>query len=109
MTQQQLMRLGRRITTTRRKQQLGLRTLARRAGVDHTWLYRLEQGAIADPDPAKVTMVLDALELVSGERLASELAQRLPGLHTYFRTKYRLTPAQTARIERYVERLRRQS
>jgi transcriptional regulator with XRE-family HTH domain len=108
MTEQELQRLGRRIIHRRRNHGLALRVLAAKAGVDYTWLHRLEQGAIAEPDPAKVTMVLDALELSGGRRLTTELAQRLPGMRTYFRTKYELTPEQVDRVARYVERLRRQ-
>lgn len=108
MTEQELQRLGRRITERRRNKGLALRALAAKAGVDYTWLHRLEQGAIAEPDPAKVTMVLDALDLSGGRRLSTELAQRLPGMHTYFRTKYEMTPDQVERVARYVERLRRE-
>lgn len=108
MTQQELIRLGRRIAQARRNRNLGLRGLAAEADVDYTWLHRLEQGAIAEPDPAKVMRVLDALKVSGGAKLSRELAERLPGMQTYFRAKFELSPEQIERVARYVERLQRE-
>lgn len=105
MTERQAARLGQRIAQRRRVVRVGLRTLAERSGVDHTWLHRLERGEFTAPDPGKLARVLEILSI----RSTPELAARLPEMHTYFRAKYDLTPDQIGEVERYVAQLRRQS
>jgi transcriptional regulator with XRE-family HTH domain len=107
MKERDAVRLGRRIASRRRNLGIGLRTLAERVGIDHTWLHRLERGEFAEPDPAKVSRVLDALALTPGRQVGHELASRLPDMRAYFRAKYELTPEQINQVERYVQRLRR--
>lgn len=107
MTEQELTRLGRRISQRRRIMGLTQRALAAQVGIAHTWLHRLERGEFAEPDPAKIARVFDALQLAASKRMSGELAGRLPELRTYFRAKYDLSPDQAAQVERYVEKLRR--
>lgn len=107
MTEREVITLGRRVTARRRSMGISARSLAKRIGVDHSWLLRVEAGAFAEPDAGKVTLLLEALDLSAGRRIDLELASRLPGMRTYFRTKFDLTPEQIEQVTGYVEDLRK--
>ncbi|MDQ2735569.1 MAG: helix-turn-helix domain-containing protein [Pseudomonadota bacterium] len=109
MTEQEVVRLGRRISARRHKLGLGLRALAERAGIDHTTLHRVECGKFADPDLAKITKVLEVLELSPTRGMAVDVAARLPEMGAYFRAKTDLTPDQIEQVTAYIQRLRDQS
>lgn len=107
MTPAQARDLGRVIARARVRKGLSVRDLAAKAGVDKTWLSRIEQGRRESPAPDRLTRVAEILE-IEPERIdrltKGALNAALPGVQVYFRAKYGLTPEETAQIERYVKR-----
>ncbi|HXZ71576.1 MAG TPA: helix-turn-helix transcriptional regulator [Streptosporangiaceae bacterium] len=110
MTSSQARRLGLLVAKARGRKAVSLRDLAWQVGVHTSWLGRLEQGDFADPAPDRLARVAEALD-IEPERIdritKGAVADGLPGMRTYFRAKYALSPEQVAQIERYVNRLRR--
>ena len=110
MTQQQAKQLGALIAKARAGRGLSLRDLAAELDLHRSWLGYLEQGKFLDPAPDRLARVADALGIEPAriDRLThGAVAQSLPGIGTYFRAKYDLTPEEVAKIEAYVKRLRR--
>lgn len=100
--------LGQYIHTSRTAKGLGLREAARRAGVDATWLSRLEQGVYTSPDPRHLMKVARALDidvedLYSIAGLTS--GSGLPGLAPYLRAKYDLPDDAVAQLEAHFDLL----
>lgn len=94
----------------RLRQRLGwkLRPAAREAGVDPTWLSRLEHGVYASPDPRAVAKVaraysVDVEELYIVAGLSS--GRGLPGFAPYLRAKYELPTEAVAQLEAHFELL----
>lgn len=91
-----------------RREALGLttRALAALAKVNQATVVRLEAGAIAEPRPAKLRRLAEALELKPSETFALAgyaRASDLPALPVYLRSKYRdLTAIDIEQIETYV-------
>ncbi|HIC96338.1 TPA: helix-turn-helix domain-containing protein [Candidatus Bipolaricaulota bacterium] len=54
---------GRRLRELRRERGLGLRELARRAGIDHTRLSKIERGLRPPPEPVLILKLAQALEV----------------------------------------------
>jgi transcriptional regulator with XRE-family HTH domain len=112
MTTAQAKQLGSLFAKARARKDLSLRELAWRVGVHTSWLGRLEQGDYADPAPDRLARIADTLD-IGPERIdritRGAMAEGLPGMRTYFRAKYDLTPEQVEQVERYVRRLRGQS
>lgn len=111
MTPSQAKQLGSLVAKARSRKGVSLRDLAWRVGVHTSWLGRLEHGDFADPAPDRLARVADALD-IEPERIdritKGAMAEGLPGMRTYFRAKYELTPEQVEQVERYVRRMRRQ-
>jgi transcriptional regulator with XRE-family HTH domain len=99
------------IRTARKRKHLSLRTLGWQAGVDPSWLNRVEGGEYRDPARDRLARIAELLDIPPErmDRLTGQtMGDTLPGMRTYFRAKYDdLTPEQIERIERYVERLRK--
>src|SRR5437870_1313833 len=92
---QQAKEFGNRLRTRREELGLSVRDLERLAGVDDATVVRLEKGAVAEPKPATVRAVCEALDLVVADvyPLADyALAGGLPTFRPYLRTKYRGLP-----------------
>lgn len=110
MTTAQAAELGKIIASARRRHGLSLRALAEEAGVTKAWLGFLEQGRYTDPAPDRLARLAEVLAISPAriDRLTKgALSQGLPAPRAYFRAKYDLTPDQVAKVERYVERLRK--
>jgi transcriptional regulator with XRE-family HTH domain len=111
MTEAQAQRLGKLIAKARGAKGLTTRQLADRVGVAHGWLSGMEAGRFLEPAPDRLARLADALDIEPTriDRITKgTVAEGLPGVRTYFRAKYGLAPEQIERIERYVERLRRE-
>jgi transcriptional regulator with XRE-family HTH domain len=110
MTQSQADELGDLISRARLKAGLSIRQLARNVGAHHSWIGYLEQGRYLDPAPqhlAKIAQVL-SIPVDRIERLtAGALQAGLPEPRVYFRAKMSMTPEETERIMRYIDRMRR--
>lgn len=110
MTPNQAKRLGTLIAKARARKGISLRDLATEVGVHSSWIGFLEQGRFIDPAPDRLARLAEALDIEPSriDRIAKgAVAEGLPGIRTYFRAKYDLTPEQVDQIERYVKRLRR--
>jgi transcriptional regulator with XRE-family HTH domain len=110
MIREQANRIGRLFATARRNKGWSLRQLSNETGISHTWLLKLERGVYLTPAPELLIRVADALG-VDPERIErivkGQMADSLPGVRTYFRAKYDLSPEEIDKIERTVEDLRR--
>lgn len=108
MTEAQAKRLGELLARHREKQQLSLRTLADRADVDFAWLGRMEQGRYAQPAPERLVRLAEALDIdpVQIDRVSGNyMADSLPSVRTYFRSKEKATPEEIAEIEAAIRRI----
>lgn len=111
MNDVQATRLGRRLAIARRNRNLSLRDVAEQAGVTFNWLWRVEQGAFNQPHPERLSKVIEVLG-VDAEQIdrmtEGHVSSNLPGLRTYFRAKYGLTPAEIEQVEQTVSELQQQ-
>jgi transcriptional regulator with XRE-family HTH domain len=110
MNEAQATRLGRMLGQARRNKSLSLRAVAEQANVAYAWLYRVEHGLFNDPAPERLMRVIEALGL-DPERVdrvsKGHVSSSLPGMRTYFRSKYDLSSAEIDEIERAVAEVRR--
>lgn len=109
MTSIQAKRLGTIVSSARHRKGLSIRTLASQLGVARGWLGELEAGRFLDPAPDRLARLAEALDIEPAriDRITrGAMADSLPKLRTYFRTKYELSPEQVNQVERYVRRLR---
>lgn len=109
MTDAQSQQLGRIISDARHKKGLSYSDLATASATDRAWLHRLENGHWADPDPALLTRVTEALGIDPAriDRASSDhLASSMPGMRTYFRSKEKLPLAALKEVEAAVAEIR---
>jgi transcriptional regulator with XRE-family HTH domain len=101
--------LGKRIRTLRTSLELSQAELGRRAGLAHTTIIRLEQGAFASVSPDSLRSIAEHLKVPSFElfELAEIATPRdLPQFSPYMRAKYKdLTPEDLTAIERYAAKI----
>jgi transcriptional regulator with XRE-family HTH domain len=110
MTDEQAKKLGALIVQARSRQHISTRRLAQMAGVPQPWLVRVEQGLFNDPAPERLTRVAEALGIDPAriDRVThNHLANSLPSLHTYFRSKEKASPEEIADIEAAIKRVRK--
>jgi len=82
--------------------------LAAQLGVAAGWLAGLEQGRFLDPSNERLARIAEALDVEPkriGLIMGHSVGSGLPGMRTYFRAKYDLTPEQIDRVERYIKRI----
>jgi transcriptional regulator with XRE-family HTH domain len=105
MNDLQAVRLGRLLANARRHKGLSLRATAELAGVPFLWLSRVEHGTFNQPAPERLTRLAEVLD-IDPERLdrvtKGHVSSSLPGVRTYFRSKFDLTADEIDRIERTV-------
>jgi transcriptional regulator with XRE-family HTH domain len=112
MDQQQAQELGRVLRSQREGLGLSQRAISQVAGIQHSTLVRLEQGAFPSPRPETLAAVTAALGLNLADiyTLAGyPLPEELPSLTPYLRTKYRDLPDReidqlTSEIQRVLRR-----
>jgi transcriptional regulator with XRE-family HTH domain len=111
MTEAQAKQLGTLIANSRRRKRLSYRALAQLAGVAYVWIARLERGEFRNPAGERLTRLAEVLE-IDLERIdrvtRGHVSDSLPGVRTYFRAKYDLPPDAIGRVERLVDRLRKE-
>jgi transcriptional regulator with XRE-family HTH domain len=110
LTSTQARRLGALIAKTRAQRGIAQTALATQLDVAAGWLAGLEQGRFLDPSNERLARIAEVLDIEPKriERITrGRVAHSLPGMRTYFRAKYDMTPEQIERIERYVRRLQR--
>ena len=109
MTEEQARKVGALIATGRAKKQLTLRDLAQRTGVPPTTITRIEQGEYSQPAPDNLARLIEALEIDPAriDRVSRNyLADSLPSVGTYFRSKEKASPEEIAEIEAAVKAIR---
>jgi transcriptional regulator with XRE-family HTH domain len=110
MTDKQASQLGRLLAHARRNRGLSLRAVAALADIAYPWLSRIERGDFNDPAPERLTRVIDALG-IDPERVNrithGHVSSSLPGIQTYFRAKFDLSPEEIEIIERTVREIQR--
>jgi len=107
LSPQQAKELGRRLSARREELGLTVRDVERLAGVDDATVVRLENGVVADPRPATVRAICEALDLVVADVYPIvDYAGSLPTFRPYLRTKYRgLPPEVVEQLDRIFQRL----
>ena len=107
MNLQQAKELGSRLSARREELGLTVRDVERLAGVDDATVVRLEKGAVADPRPATVRAICEALDLVVADVYpVADYPGSLPTFRPYLRTKYRsLPPEAVEQLDRIFQRL----
>ena len=107
MTEDQARQLGRVIYRSRVSKGLSLRALEEATGISYSWITRLERGRFAAPAPERISLLAEVLDIAPEriDRLSrGRVSAALPSMRTYLRTKYDLTAAEIAKIERVVAR-----
>lgn len=110
MTEAQRRKLGELLAGTRERRGLSVRQLAAITELSTMWLSDLERGLYADPAPARLARVAEALDIEPSriDRITrGSVASGLPGMRTYFRAKTDLSPEQITQVERYIQRLQK--
>src|SRR4051794_9455832 len=101
-------KLGRHIHRLREAQGLRLREAARKAGVDPTWLSRLEQGVYTSPDQRSLVKVAQGLGTDIEEFYVVAgltTGEGLPSFTPYLRAKYDLPEDAVAQLEAHFDLL----
>ena len=97
-------RLGKLLQRQRHAAGLSLEDLAKRAGLDKSTIFRIEQGRIEAPSPQKLQRLAAALgtDVEDYFALAGYFTPHgLPGLGPYLRAKYDVTGDVAREIEEY--------
>jgi transcriptional regulator with XRE-family HTH domain len=95
MNQGQAQRLGEWLRERRHEAGIGTTELAKRTGINDATITRIEQGAIASPDPHKLRLISQELDLSLADvyAMAGYAAPTdLPSFRPYLRRKYRDLP-----------------
>jgi transcriptional regulator with XRE-family HTH domain len=97
-------RLGSYVTKLRTERGLSIRALAGQAGVDWSWLAKLEHGRYVSPDARSLWRVARALDVETADLYLEAGfgdARGLPGFRPYLRAKYHLPQEAIAQLEDY--------
>jgi transcriptional regulator with XRE-family HTH domain len=109
MNQSQAKQLGEWLRERRHEAGLGTTELAKRTGINDATITRIEQGAIASPDPRKLRLISQELDLNLADvyAMAGYAAPKdLPSFQPYLRRKYRDLPDEAVEdLERAFERI----
>jgi transcriptional regulator with XRE-family HTH domain len=101
--------LGHLVRQHRQATGLSLRALARQAGLDYSWLSRLEQGEYATPSPQRLQRLARALSIDIEELYGLAgytVSDKLPEFDTYLRAKYDLPDQAVNQLDEYFQLLR---
>jgi transcriptional regulator with XRE-family HTH domain len=99
--------LGTLVARARAKRGISTRKLAAQLDISNAWVSKLEAGLFLDPSPVLLARVAEVLGIEPSridELMPGAVADSLPGIRTYFRAKYDMTPEQVERIEQYIDR-----
>jgi transcriptional regulator with XRE-family HTH domain len=97
--------LGAYLRTARLEAELSIRQLARAAGINHSYLVKLENDQNDNPSAAYLQRLADVLEIDASDLLAFigvEPPSTLPSPRVYFRRKFGLSDAEAARLSRLI-------
>lgn len=105
MATKQPLSLGVRLRTARLEAGLSIRQLARAAGINHSYLVKLENDQNDNPSAAHLQRLADVLEIDASDLLSFigvEPSSTLPSPRIYFRRKFGLSDAEAARLSRLI-------
>jgi transcriptional regulator with XRE-family HTH domain len=110
MTTTNAKKLAAAIKRHRKAQKLSQYTLAQRAGVPDSTIYRLERGEFKLPKPDTIQRIARALDVEFEDlfELAGYDAPGLPEVPVYLRRKLDLSDEAADKVERYIERIKKQ-
>jgi len=100
--------LGKYLQRQREAQGLSMRRLAAAAGLNATYIMRLERGEYASPDPKHLQEIARVLEIDAADLFTAagfRGSRDLPGFTPYLRAKYDLPPEAVAQLEAHFELL----
>ncbi len=109
MTDAQARNLGLLIHNARLQKGLSFRALAALTDVPLVSLKRFEDGVYNDPSPAQIVRIAEALDIDPAriDRVSRDhLANSMPTMRTYFRSKQKLSPEALDEVERAVAEIR---
>lgn len=98
--------LGARLRAARLEAGLSIRQLAKAAGINHSYLVKLENDQNDNPSAAHLQRLADVLEMDASDLLSFigvEPPSTLPSPRVYFRRKFGLSDAEAARLSRLIE------
>jgi len=99
-------RVGEIIRRNREAQSLSVRGLAAAAGVDASWLSKVEHGIYENPNPRYLHQLAQVLGIETETLfLAANYSDGLPSFVPYFRTKYALPPEAIEQLQAHFELL----
>ena len=99
----QLAHLGDRVRKLREDAHRSVRGLATEAGVDPTWLSRLDRGLIGTPDPRTLYRLAAALDVEVASLYEDAGYGGLPQFAPYLRAKYDLPEEAVHQLEAHFE------
>src|SRR4051794_3847056 len=100
--------LATRIRQLRTAAGLSVRALAVAAGVDFSWIARLERGEYRSPDPRSLWRLARALDAEPADLyLTAGYGDGLPGLAPYLRAKYQLPDEAVQQLEAHFDLINR--
>lgn len=97
--------LGVKLRAARLEAGLSIRQLAKAAGINHSYLVKLENDQNDNPSAAHLQRLADVLEIDASDLLSFigvEPPSTLPSPHVYFRRKFGLSDAEAARLSRLI-------
>ena len=106
MSGEQPTQVGQMIRELREEKGMSVRGLAAAAGVDSTWLSRVENGVYVNPDPKFLHRLAKVLDVETMDLFqAADYADGLPGFAPYLRSKYDLPSEAVDQLEAHFELL----
>jgi transcriptional regulator with XRE-family HTH domain len=105
MTPKQPQSLGQVLRGARLETGLSIRQVAKAAGLDHSYLVKLETDQMDNPSAAYLQRLADVLELDASDLLefiGVDPASTLPPPRVYFRRKFGLSDAEAERLSRLI-------
>jgi transcriptional regulator with XRE-family HTH domain len=102
MTNEQAQILGGIFRYTREARGWSLEAVETRSGIPHSWLFELERGHYRQPAPKRLADLAELLEVdpaLIDAVTRDHLANSLPSVWTYFRSKKKASPAEIVEIE----------
>jgi transcriptional regulator with XRE-family HTH domain len=99
--------LGELVAKARARKGVSTRKLEAEVGVSNVWITKLEAGVFLDPSPSLLAKLAEALDIEPrriDRLMPGAVADSLPGMRTYFRAKYDMSPDDIAKVQRYIDR-----
>ncbi len=110
MNETQAKRLGKAFEKARKAKGRSVWSMMKYEEFDSSWVFRLEHGKYANPDPVRLLRYAEAVGLdpaVIDQITGSATADSLPSVRTYFRSTAKASADELDEIEREIARIHR--